>query len=53
MSSIPLVYSNRKVCARGGGQNRRFRSFSNVDPTTRKECTPLEVKGSFFIFNVS
>ena len=38
MSSISLVYSNRKVCARGDGQNRRFRLFSNVDPTTRKAC---------------
>ena len=38
MSSISLVYSNRKVCAGWDGQNRRFRSFSNVDPTTRKAC---------------
>ena len=38
MSSGSLVYSNRKVCARGDGQNRRFRSFSNVDPTTRIAC---------------
>ena len=40
MSSISLVYSNRKVCARWDGLNRRFRLFSNVD---RKAC-----KGSFF-----
>ena len=31
MSSISLVYSNRKVCARWDGLNRRFRLFSNVD----------------------
>ena len=38
MSSISLVYSNRKVCAKYDGQNRRFRSFTTIDPTTRKAC---------------
>ena len=38
MGSISLVYSDMKVCARGDCQNRRFRSFSNVDPTVRKAC---------------
>ena len=44
MSSLSLIYSNRKVCARYDGQNRRFRSFTTVDPTTRKAC-----KGSIFM----
>ena len=34
VSSISLIYSNRKVCARYDGQNRRFRSFTTIDPTT-------------------
>ena len=38
MSSISLVYSNRKVFAGWDGQSRRFRLFSIVDPTTRKAC---------------
>ena len=38
MSSISLVYSNRKVCAEWDGQSRRFRLFAIVDPTTRKAC---------------
>ena len=34
MSSVSLIYSNSKVCARYDGQNRRFRSFTTIDPTT-------------------
>ena len=41
MSSKLLEYSSRKVCARYYGQNQRFRSFSTVDPTTRKACRLL------------
>ena len=38
MSSLSLVYSNRKVCAGWDGQSRRFRLFATIDPTTRKAC---------------
>ena len=38
MSSVSLIYSNSKVCARYDGQNRRFSSFTTIDPTTRKAC---------------
>ena len=38
MSSISLVYSNRKVYAGWDGQSRRFRLFATIDPTTRKAC---------------
>ena len=43
MSSISLIDSNRKVCARYDGQNRRFRSFTTIDPTTRKACKSMYV----------
>ena len=43
MSSISLIDSNRKVCARYDGQNRRFRSFTTIDPTTRKSCKSMYV----------
>ena len=43
MSSVSLIYSNSKVCARYDGQNRRFRSFTTIDPTTRKACKSMYV----------
>ena len=42
MSSISLIYSNRKVCARYDGQNRRFRLFAVVDLTM---CKVQSIKG--------
>ena len=52
MSSLSLIYSNRKVCARYDGQNRRFRLFTTIDPTTRKACKSVYKRVHFpAIFN--
>ena len=50
MSSKLLEYSSRKVCTRYYGQNQRFRSFSTVDPMTRKAYRLL-FAGSFVSFD--